>query len=330
MSRRALGLLLQAILLCGLWPVGARADDYASRPITLIVPFTPGGSVDLVGRLVAPKMSERLGQPVVVLNVPGASGAIATQRLVNAAPDGYTLEIGTGREITTAKLINPNITYDPERDITYIALGAKSPIVIAGGPTLKQVKAFPDLLAEAHKRQLTFATSGVGSPQQFIGELIKLRAGVDMVHVPFSGGAGGLLEVLGSHVDMTIITLSSALEYIKAGKLQAYAIGDDKRTPFAPDIPALAEYKQFADVDMGIWYGLIAPPKLPADIVKRLNTFFREALSDPQVQAKMHEQGMTVVTDSTPESFEAFARKDIARYREIMQATKIQATMQVK
>jgi tripartite-type tricarboxylate transporter receptor subunit TctC len=120
-------------LLCCLWSARAKADDYASRPITLIVPFTPGGSVDLIGRLVASKMSERLGQPVVVLNVPGASGAIATQRLVNAAPDGYTLEIGTGREITTTKLINPNVTYDPERDITYIALGAKSPIVIAGG-----------------------------------------------------------------------------------------------------------------------------------------------------------------------------------------------------
>lgn len=144
-TRRALFLLSQAALFYGVSVPEAQAeDDYPSRSITLIVPFTPGGSVDLISRLAASKMSEILGKPVVVLNVPGASGSIATMRLVNAVPDGYTLEMGTPREISTATLVNPNITYDVERDFTYIALGGRSPIVVAGGPTLKNTKTISD------------------------------------------------------------------------------------------------------------------------------------------------------------------------------------------
>ena len=136
-TRRTLLQVSPAAVLCGVAPEEGRAEDYPSRSITLLVPFTPGGSVDLIARLTATKMADSLGQPVVVLNLPGASGAIATVRVVNAAPDGYTLEICTPREISTATLVNPNVTYDVERDFTYVALGGRSPIVVAGGPTLR-------------------------------------------------------------------------------------------------------------------------------------------------------------------------------------------------
>ena len=332
MTRRTFFRLSQAALVFGVGGVAARAEDYPSRAITLIVPFTPGGSVDLIGRLAASKMSDDLGKPVVVLNLPGASGSIATMRLVNAPPDGYTLEIGTPREISTATLVNPNITYDVERDFTYVALGGRSPIVVAGGPTLKNTKTLADLVAEARKRPqgLTYATSGVGSPQNFLGELIKQRFGINLVHVPFSGGAGGLLEVLSGNVDITIITLSSALQYIKSGKLVAYGIADPTRTPLVPEIPALAENTALADVDMGIWYGLLAPAKTPPAIAARLNQSFHDALKDPAVQDKLHQHATTVVTEGTSADFEAYARRDIAFYRGIVNATHMQLAKPAK
>ena len=325
-TRRMFFLLSQAALACGVTRGEARAEDYPSRAIRLIVPFTPGGSVDLIARLTASKMSDSLGKPVVVLNLPGASGSIATMRLVNAPPDGYTLEIVTPREISTATLVNHNITYDVERDFSYIALGGRSPIVVAGGPTLRNAKTFADLVAEARRRPkgLTYATSGVGSPQNFLGELIKQRYGINLVHVPFSGGTGGLLAVLSGNVDITIITLSSALQYIKSGKLVAYGIADEKRTPLAPEIPSLAENKELADVDMGIWYGLVGPAKLAPAITTRLNQSFHDALKDPAVQAKLHQHATTVITEGTPADFEAYARRDIAFYRSIVKATHMQ------
>ncbi len=313
--------LLQVSGAAVLWSSASRegrSDDYPSRPITLLVPFTPGGSVDLIARLTAAKMTDDLGQPVVVLNLPGASGAIATMRVVNAPADGYTLEICTPREISTAALVNPNVTYDVERDFSYVALGGRSPIVVAGGPTLKNTGTFSDLLAEARKRPqgLTYSTSGVGSPQHFLGELIKQRFGINLIHVPFSGGTGGLLEVIGGNVDITIITLSSALQYIESSKLVAYGLAEEKRTPLAPEIPALAEYKQLADVDMGIWYGLIGPAEMPSTIVDRLNQSFREALKDAKVQAQLHQHATTVIT-GPPSDFEDYARRDIAFYRKV-------------
>jgi len=325
-TRRTFLLLSQAALACCVAGREAQAEDFPSRPITLIVPFTPGGSVDLIGRLTAAKMSESLGKPVVVLNLPGASGAIATTRLVSAPADGYTLEIVTPREISTATLVNPNITYDVDRDFSYIALGGRSPIVVAGGPTLRDAKTFADLITAGRNRPkgLTYATSGVGSPQNFLGELIKQRYGINLVHVPFSGGAGGLLDVLSGNVDITIITLSSALQYIRAGKLVGYGIADPKRTPLAPEIPSLAENDKLADVDMGIWYGLAGPADMSPAIMARLNQSFHDALKDTAVVAKLHQHATTVIADGTPADFAAYARRDVAFYRSVAKATHMQ------
>jgi tripartite-type tricarboxylate transporter receptor subunit TctC len=325
-TRRTLLQLSRAAVFSSVASEEGRAEDYPSRSITLVVPFTPGGSVDLIARLAAAKMADSLGQPVVVLNLPGASGAIATMRVVNAAPDGYTLEICTPREISTAALVNPNVTYDVDRDFTYIALAGRSPIVVAGGPTLKNIKIFPELLAEARKRPqgLTYSTSGVGSPQHFLGELIKQRFGINLIHVPFSGGTGGLLEVLGGSVDITIITLSSALQYIKSGKLVGYGLAEEKRTSLAPEIPALAEYKGLAEVDMGIWYGLIGPAKMPPAIVSRLNQSFHDALKDTGVQAQLHQHATAVITEGSPQDFVTYAQRDIAFYRGIVTETHMQ------
>jgi tripartite-type tricarboxylate transporter receptor subunit TctC len=165
----------------------------------------------------------------------------------------------------------------------------------------------------------------VGSPQHFLGELIKQRFSLNLIHVPFSGGTGGLLEVLGGNVDITIITLSSALQYIQSGKLVGYGLAEEKRTPLAQEIPVLAEYKELADVDMGIWYGLIGPAGMPSPIVDRLNRSFVGALGDPEVQKQLHQHATTVITGS-PFNFEEYARRDIAFYRRIVKETRIQLT----
>jgi len=321
---RTMARILCAVILCCLMHVPATADEYASRPVNLIVPFTPGGSVDLVARLIAPKLSEGLRQPVVVINVPGGSGAIGTMRLINAAADGYTLEVVTPRELSTIKLVNPNVTFDAARDLAHIGLIARTPIVIVGGDTVREAGTLDELIALARRRPggLTYATSGVGSPQHLLGELVKLRTGAEMVHVPFSGGAGGVLEVLGGHVDLSIVTLSSALEYIKADKLRAFAIAEPQRSPFAADIPALAERQGLGDVDMGIWYGLAAPAKTPPAIIGLLNRYLGGALRDPQVAAKLREQKIAVIGGS-PADFAAYARRDAAWYRDIVTAAHI-------
>jgi tripartite-type tricarboxylate transporter receptor subunit TctC len=324
MTMRAILGFLRVAIVCCLVPAAAAADEYPSRPVNLIVPFTPGGSVDFVSRLVAPKLAERLKQPVVVINVPGGSGAIATMRLINAAPDGYTIEVVTPRELSTIKLLNPNVTFDVEHDLADIGLVARSPIVIVGGDTVRDAKTLDDLIALARKRpgQLTYSTSGVGSPQHLLGELLKLRTGADMVHVPFSGGTGGVLEVLGGHVDLSIVTLSSALEYIKAGKLHAFGIAEPKRSPFAPDIPALTEHQGLNDVDMGIWYGLVAPARTPPTIITMLNRYLDQALRDPQVIAKLNGQKIAALGGS-PADFEAYARRDADWYRNIVETAHI-------
>jgi tripartite-type tricarboxylate transporter receptor subunit TctC len=312
---------LGVILLYDNFVTRALSDPYPSRPINLLVPFTPGGSVDLIGRLLASEMSEQLGQPVIVMNVPGGSGAVATMRLVGSAPDGYNIELATPRELSTTKLMNPNIGFDVERDFTYVGLAGRSPLVVVGGPTLGGANTLDDVLATARERPggLTYATSGFGSPQHFLGELIKLRTDTNLVHVPFSGGAGGVMDVLGGHVDLSIVTLSSAREYIRTGTLRAFAVADAKRSVFASEIPALAETRSFADVDMGIWYGLLAPAKTPATVVSALNRGFNESLKRDAVQQKLG-KSMIAVLGGGSDEFEAYARRDAEWYRAIANA----------
>jgi tripartite-type tricarboxylate transporter receptor subunit TctC len=319
----AIRFVCAAALACILPWCPALGQDFPSRPITLVIAYPPGGSVDLIARLVAPKLSERLGQNVIVENIGGASGIIATKKVIAARPDGYTVQLGSGREINIAKLINPNVTYDALHDLTFISLGATTPMVLVGGPKLKGVNSIDDLLASARARpgEITFATSGIGSPQHLVGELINMRVGIDIRHIAYSGGARGLTEVMGGQVDLSIIVLSSALPQI-GKRLKAFGVTEAKRSLVAPNIPALAETKSLADVDVGIWYGLLGPAKMPASIVKRLNQYFNEALKDPQVVAKLNEQSISPVK-SSPAEFKSYVQADTERYRKIVEAAHI-------
>src|SRR5260221_11638205 len=326
MTRRILARAAQAtvIFVCALQFSAVIAQDYPSHAVTMVVAYPPGGSVDLVARLVAGRLSEQFGQKVIVDNIGGASGIIATSKVIAAAPDGYTLQLASGREINIAKLINPNVPYDGLRELTPISLAATTPMVLVGGPKLKTESTFNDLIATARARpgQLTYSTSGIGSPQHLVGELIKMRSGIDMTHIAYSGGPKGLMEVIGGQIDLSIIVLSSALPHINSGKLKAFGVTEARRSKVAPNIPALAENKSLSDVDIGIWFGLLAPAKMPLPIVQRLNQYVIEALKGPQVVAKLTGQGIAIVA-SSPAEFQAYIQADTERYRKVVQAANI-------
>ena len=318
-SRAAVGLIC-AFALCH-----AVAQDYPARTITLVVAYAPGGSTDLVARLTGADLSARLGQNVLIENVGGASGTLGAAKVVAARPDGYTLLLGSGSEVSIAKLISPNVSYDGERDLTPISLVGSAPLVLVSGPRLKAAT-LDELLATARARpgQLTYASAGVGSPLHFAGELIKIRGGVDITHVPYKGMAPALNDLLGGQIDLAVPVLSTALPHITSGKLKAFGVTEAQRSRVAPDIPALAENKSLAGVDIGVWYGLFAPAKTPAAIVQRLHAELIVALKQPKIIAMMDQQGIAIV-GSSPAEFQTFIRTDTEKYRMIAQSAGIRA-----
>jgi tripartite-type tricarboxylate transporter receptor subunit TctC len=310
-------------LICAFAILHAVAQDYPSRSITLVVAYAPGGSTDLVARLAGADLSARLGQTVIIENVGGASGTLGAAKVVAARPDGYTLLLGSGSEVSIAKLITPNVAYDGERDLAPISLVGSAPLVLVSGPRLK-AGTLDELLAIARAKpgQLTYASAGVGSPLHFAGELIKIRGDVDITHVPYKGMAPALNDLLGGQIDLAVPVLSTALPHITSGKLRAFGVTEAKRSRVAPEIPALAENKNLTGVDIGVWYGLFAPAKTPAAILQRLHAELIVALKQPKIIAMMDQQGIAIV-GSTPGEFQTFIRADTEKYRMIAQSANI-------
>lgn len=321
-SRRLCSILGAAIVIAGLsGPIHA-ASDYPNRQIHLIVPYPPGGSADLIGRMLADKLSRGLGQTVVVENRGGASGAIGSEYVARAKPDGYTLLIG----ISDTHAINPavfaNLAYDPQKDFTPISLLAVQPFVLAVGPTVK-AKTLADFIAEAKARSkpMSFSSNGVGGLQHLAMESFSALAGFKALHVPYKGAAPALTDVLGGHIDATFISLQGAGSNITSGQLRPLAITAPKRLATAPQIPTFAEsgYPSFS-VDQ--WYGLFAPSKLPADIVAKLNSLARAAMTSPDVTGKLVPAGTQPAPD-TPEEFAAFLKKEITTWAAVAKKNNI-------
>jgi tripartite-type tricarboxylate transporter receptor subunit TctC len=311
--------------LCAFIAAAAAAQTFPSRAIVMVVPYPPGGAVDLVGRVTAAPLGERLGQNVVIENVGGAAGTIGTAKVVTARPDGYTLLMGSGSEISIAKLINRNVSYDGERDLAPISLIGTAPMILVGGSKLK-ADTLEDLLATARSRpgQLNYATPGIGSPLHLAGELFKMRANVDITHVAYKGSGPAMADLLGGQIDLAVAAISTALPHVSSGKLKAFGVTEAKRSPVAPNIPALAENSNLAGVDISVWYGLFAPAKTPAAIVERVHKEVREALKSPKLVSVLAEQGISIV-GSSPAELLAFIRTDTEKYRKIVQAANIVA-----
>lgn len=309
-----------------LFMLDAKAQDYPTRTITIVVPFSSGGGVDAVARLLAEKLRSSLGQPVVVDNKPGASGMLGAGAVVKAAPDGYTLLLGSAGETA----INPfvyksRMPYQPERDLVPITLIARVPNMLVASPTLP-VKNIEELVAYAQKNpgKLTYATSGVGNPQHLNGELLQSIAGIQMTHIPYKGAANQLVDVASGNVDLTFVSMAGAAPFIKGGRVKVLAVTSPQRTSFAPDVPAIAEFKPTAAYNLENWFGLFAPAAIPQAIQAKLNTAVTQALRDPTLIKRLQDQGGEAVP-LTQQKFAEFIKTESIKYARIVDAAHIVA-----
>ncbi|EJL77874.1 hypothetical protein PMI15_04498 [Polaromonas sp. CF318] len=302
------------------------AEDYPTRPITIVVPFSAGGGVDTMARLLAEKLRETLKQSVVVDNKGGASGMLGAGLVVKAAPDGYTLLLGSAGETAINPLVyKEKMQYAPEKDLAPITLVTRVPNVLVANPNFP-AKNIAELVAYAKKNpgKVTYATSGVGNPQHLNGELLQSLTGIQMAHVPYRGASNQLLDVAAGNVDITFVSLAGATPFIKSNRVKAIAVTSAKRASFAPDIPAISEFAPAATYSLENWFGLFAPAKTPADVQAKLNAAVTAALKDPQLVSRLREQG----GEPTPLSqaqFRDFIKKESAQYGRIVDSAKIVA-----
>jgi tripartite-type tricarboxylate transporter receptor subunit TctC len=294
----------------------ALAQSFPSRTVHLVVSYAPGGTGDIVARLISDRLAAALGQSVVVENRAGASGSIGAQSVVSAAPDGHTLLVGQPAEVAINQHWIKGLTYDAERDLQPVALATIVPLALVI-PGTAPYATIPDMLKAAASRALTFASAGTGTPGHFAGELLKLRTGSNMTHVPYKGAAPALNDLLGAHVDFFFSGFPAAAAQVKAGKLKLIAVSPAKRSPAAPDVPTVAEAAGLPDFDISLWQGVFAPRATPKHVVARVNLEINKIVTQPDVRAKLRDDGADV-TPLTVEQFTAFVKAESDKYLQII------------
>jgi tripartite-type tricarboxylate transporter receptor subunit TctC len=294
----------------------AGAQDFPAKPIKLIVPFPAGGPNDIIARVVGQRMSELTKQPVVIDNRGGQAGVLGTDAIAKANPDGYTIGIVSA----SALVISPSmekVPYDAQKDLAPVTLVVTVPemLVVASNVPAKNMAELV-ALAKAQPGKLNFASAGLGGLPHLAGELFKLTAKIDVVHVPYRGAAPAINDLLGQQVQMTFLDLPVILPHIKAGALRPIALGARERSPTAPDVPTTAEVGM-PDLLIENWYGMIAPAGTPPAIVATLNRVATQAMADPGVKEKLADQGLTVAGD-TPEHFREFIGSETAKWAKVI------------
>jgi tripartite-type tricarboxylate transporter receptor subunit TctC len=313
--------LCSALALMLLAALPARADDYPTKPVRLIIPFPPGGSNDVVGRMVANGLSTRLGQQVFVDNRGGAGGLIGTEACVNSAPDGYTICL-----ISIAHAVNPalyTLKYDPIKSFTPISILATGPNVLAVNPELP-VKNVADLikLAKEQPGKLDYASAGIGSFQHLGAELFKLTAGVNIVHVPYKGGGPAMQDVIAGHIKIMFSSLIQTTPFIKTGQLRALGTGGSKRSPVLPDVPTIGETVPGYVAEN--WWGVVGPAGLPAPIVERLHKEIVATLESPDLKAQFAREGAETL-DMTSGEFASYIQREIDKWGRVVKEGNIHA-----
>jgi tripartite-type tricarboxylate transporter receptor subunit TctC len=293
-----------------------QAQSFPIQPITLVVGYAPGGSVDLVARAIAPGLSKRLGQPVNVSNVAGASGAIAAIQVALSEPTGYTLLLGSPAEVGINHLTSRS-KYDPLKDTTPIALIGSQPMVLVASKRVP-VATVDEFLAYStqHPGATTYASSGMGTPLHLAGETVKQKAGVDIKHIPYRGAGPMLPDVLGGQVDYAVMVLSSALKHINDGRIKALGLTQNNRSAAAPTVPALGEHPKLKGVDIGVWFGVLGPAKMPPAVVTQLRAEIREVLKDPALRKKMEASGLNLAEDT---DFVPFLKAEVAKFKQVVE-----------
>lgn len=297
-------------------PVAAGAQDFPNKPIRMVVPFPPGGPNDIIARVVGQRMSELIKQPVVVDNRAGQGGVLGTDAVAKAAPDGYTIGIASAGALAISPSME-KVAYDTLKDLQPITLVATVPemLVVATNVPAKDMKELI-ALAKAQPGKLNYASSGPGSLPHLAGELLKLTAKIDIVHVPYRGAAPAVNDLLGQQVQMVFLDLPVILPQVEAGKLKPIAIGSPERAPTAKDVPTTSE-AGMPSLRIENWYGMVAPAQTPPAIIAALNRITTEAMHDPAVKEKLAAQGLTLV-GNTPEHFRGFIEAEIKKWAEVI------------
>jgi tripartite-type tricarboxylate transporter receptor subunit TctC len=295
---------------------GAHADDYPSHPIKLVVPYAPGGGADAVARIVAKRVSETIGQPIVIENRGGAGSIIGTEDVHKAEPDGYTLLLGQSGPISINPAVYKELPYDPEKDFAPITMTTAYPYVLVVNAKLpvKTLQGFVAMV-KAKPGEFNYGTTGVGAANHLVTELFSSRAGLKMIHVPYRGTALAVADLLAGQVTMVFADPVSALPHMQAGTLRALAVSSKERSSVAPDVPTIAE-SGYPGFDAIAWHGILAPANTPPPIVAKLHDQIVAALNDPATKMLLEAQAMATVGD-TPQDFAAFIKKDIAVWKQV-------------
>jgi tripartite-type tricarboxylate transporter receptor subunit TctC len=319
--------LVRALALSLLWltlaAAGAAAQDYPTKPIRFIVPYPPAGGTDIVARILNEQLAAALGQPIIIENRGGAAGNIGTDIVAKATPDGYTILFTLSSHTINPKLY-PNLPFDVEKDFVAISLAATLPQILVANPSLPANNVRELIaLAKAQPGKLNYASVGTGSPAHIAGELFKLKAGVDMVHVPYKGGGPAITDTLGGQVQLAFVSIPAALQYVKAGRLKGLAVTSDTRSTAAPEIPTLVE-SGVPDCVVNSWYGALAPAKTPPAIIAKLQAAFAKVLAMPEVKEKLFQQGAEAAA-STSEEFDRRIRAELKQWEYVIREAKIKA-----
>ena len=321
LRRRALMAGLAVASLAGLAPGLAMAQsDYPTRPVTLVVPFPAGGSTDLVARVIAQKMTDGLGQQVLVENKGGAGGNLGSAAVAKSDPDGYTILMGTVATHALNPAIYKKMPFDAVADFAPISLLVTVPNVLVVNPDLP-AKTVQELIALAKEKpgELSYASSGNGTPLHLSGELFKSMAGIDIVHIPYKGAGPALTDLLGNHVSIMFDNLPSSTGYIKEGRLRGLAVTTAERAASMPELPTMAE-SGLPGYETYTWNALFAPAGTPPAVIERLNTEAVKAVQDPEVKARLAEFGATAV-GSTPDELAAHVQAELAKWAPVVKAS---------
>jgi tripartite-type tricarboxylate transporter receptor subunit TctC len=317
---RGLRILFGLIALVLAGPAGAQ--DFPNKPIKLIVPFPAGGPNDIIARAVGQRMSELLGQPVLIDNRAGAGGLLGTDAVAKAEPDGYTIAITSAGALAISTSLQEKVPYDPLKDFAHITLVAKVPelLVVATSVPVSDMRELV-ALAKSKPGQLNFASSGPGSMPHLAGELLKLTAQIDIVHVPYRGAAPAVNDLLGQQVQMVFLDLPVLLPQVQAGKLKAIAIGSAERAPALKDVPTTAEVG-LPQIQAENWYGMVAPRGTPPAVVAKLHQAVVDAAGTPEVKEKLGSQGAILIAGK-PEEFAAYIKTEIDKWAKVVAAAGI-------
>ena len=315
MCRRLIGIALALV------SAAALAQDWPVKPVRFLVPYPPGGGTDVIARIMQQRMTEGLGQTIVIENRGGAGGAVGTEAAARSAPDGYTFLF-----TLSSHTINPllyKLNYDVERDFVPVSLIVSVPQLIAANPG-SPIKSMQELVAAAKAApgRLSFASVGNGTPSHIAGELLKLKTGIDIQHVPYKGGGPAVTDAIAGQVPLIFVTAPAALSHVKAGKLRALAVTTIKRSPGAPDVPTVAEALNLPDYEVDSWYALFAPAKTPPAIVARMQKEVARVVQLPEIRQKLIEQGGDPV-GGTADELDRVVKSELKKWTEVIQAAKI-------